>query len=412
MLLTERHIIVPTNPRWKEIDRLSNLSKNFYNRVTDIIVNFRLENKRLPNNSELYWVVKPMEEYRALPTKAAVQLLNHFLGNWYDYLKAVKSYIQNPTKFETPPKPPKNKKEWQRALLVYPLNGISKKKLKKGIIKFSKSDIEVKTKQTNIRHVRIVPKRSHYVIEVVYETQPKLEQVDFNLVSGIDLGVNNLAALTSNKSVFIPILVNGRVLKSINQYFNKMKSQALSKLGKHSNGKKKKWSKRIARLHVKRNNKIEDYLHKASRQIINLLVREGIGTLVIGYNEGWKQGSNMRKANNQNFQSIPFHRFISMLTYKAEMVGIKVIKQEESYTSKCSFLDNEELCHHDEYLGKRSKRGLFISATGIKINADINGSYNIIRKAIPDAFGEGDRGCVVHPAVLKSGFGFHHKPIL
>jgi putative transposase len=124
---------------------------------------------------------------------------------------------------------------------------------------------------------------------------------------------------------------------------------------------------------------------------------EGIGTLVIGKNDGWKQAISIGKRNNQNFVQVPHARFIQMLTYKAELVGIQVILTNESHTSKCSFLDGEPIGHQEHYAGKRIKRGLFRAADGRLINADVNGAYNIIRKAIPNAFGNGKVGAVVHP---------------
>jgi len=138
-------------------------------------------------------------------------------------------------------------------------------------------------------------------------------------------------------------------------------------------------------------------LHKASRIIINELVKQKIGTLVIGKNDGWKDSINLGRQNNQNFVAVPHARFIEMLTYKAELEGVKVKVNEESYTSKCSFLDKEPIKKQRKYKGKRAKRGLFVSAKGIKINADINASLNIIRKVAPKAFVDGVEGVVVHP---------------
>jgi putative transposase len=137
---------------------------------------------------------------------------------------------------------------------------------------------------------------------------------------------------------------------------------------------------------MKRNNKIEDYMHKSSRLLVDLLLEYNIGTLVIGKNDGWKQEINVGKVNNQNFTSIPHSKFIKMLEYKCKLAGIDVIFQEESYTSKCSLLDLEPVEHREKYLGERKIRGLFISKNGIKINADVNGSGNIMRKAIPNCF--------------------------
>ncbi len=142
---------------------------------------------------------------------------------------------------------------------------------------------------------------------------------------------------------------------------------------------------------------IDHYLHVASRRIIDVLVKRRIGTLVIGKNVGWKQEANMGKKNNQSFVFLPHTRFIEMLTYKAQLVGIAVILTNENHTSKCSFLDGESVGHHDQYAGKRVKRGLFVSATGRTINADVNGAYNMIAKVVPNAFGNGRVGVVVHP---------------
>jgi putative transposase len=139
-----------------------------------------------------------------------------------------------------------------------------------------------------------------------------------------------------------------------------------------------------------------------SRRIIDLLVQEGMGTLVIGKNPEWKQEVNMGKRNNQQFVCIPHARFIDMLTYKAELVGIRVIITEESYTSKCSFLDQEPIRKQESYAGKRVKRGLFRAADGRLINADVNGSANIIRKVAPDAFADGVEAVVVRPVRFRA----------
>jgi putative transposase len=183
-------------------------------------------------------------------------------------------------------------------------------------------------------------------------------------------------------------------MKSVNQYYNKTKAKLQSKLEND-----KRTSKRIEKLTLKRNNKINDYLHKASRYIVNQLVSKDISKLIIGYNKQWKQDINIGKRNNQNFVNIPFYKFISMLEYKCELEGVEMITHEESYTSKCSFLDNEPIKKHDSYLGKRIKRGLFRSSKGELINADLNGSYNIMRKVVPN-FTNGIEGVVVHPRLI------------
>lgn len=212
---------------------------------------------------------------------------------------------------------------------------------------------------------------------------------------GIDLGLNNLASCVSNTgSCFI---INGRPLKSINQYYNKRLAYLKSILKGN-----KQISKRIRSLTNKRNNKIKDYLHKASRVLINHVVSNGINTIMIGHNRCWKQEINIGKRNNQNFVSIPFNMFISMISYKATLEGINVKIVEESYTSKCSFLDNEKICKHEEYAGRRIKRGLFKTSSGSIINADINAAFNIIRKLAKEAF---------DVSTLPGGRGFWWNPV-
>lgn len=141
---------------------------------------------------------------------------------------------------------------------------------------------------------------------------------------------------------------------------------------------------------------MKDYLHKASKEIINTCLKEDITTLIVGHNDGWKQNVNLGKRNNQNFVSIPFEMFISMLRYKSERQGLRFVEVNESHTSKCSSFDLEPICHHDTYVGRRVRRGLFKTRDGILINADINGSYNIMRKVKGDA---------VMP--LHTGFGYN-----
>lgn len=185
----------------------------------------------------------------------------------------------------------------------------------------------------------------------------------------------------------------------MNHYYNKRLSIAKSLLDKRNKG--QKTSRRLRKLTLKRNNKIKDYLHKASKHVVNHLVSSNINTLIVGKNDGWKQDTNLGKKNNQNFVQIPFNMFISILSYKCKLRGIAFILQEESYTSKCSFLDNEEIRKHERYIGGRIHRGLFKSSGGELINADVNGSLNILRKCKPKAFADGIKGVVVHPRVIS-----------
>ncbi|HEX4715749.1 MAG TPA: transposase, partial [Ktedonobacteraceae bacterium] len=258
-------------------------------------------------------------------------------------------------------------------------------------------------KWDDIDQVRMVPRGSWYVIEVIYRKESQQSEVDPQLAAALDLGVNVLAALTSTKVGFPPLLVNGRPLKSLNQFYNKQRAQMQSELAKEN----RQTSHRLDQITMKRNRRVNASLHTASRRIIDLLVEEGIGTLIIGKNPLWKQEVEMGRKQNQQFVQIPHARFIEMLTYKAELVGITVKVQEESYTSKASFLDLDPIPTYDRALagthpfcGSRSGRW-YRSQSGKRLHSDTNGSYNILRKAVPKAFETGIEGCVVIPRQMK-----------
>lgn len=396
MQLVERHIINRNDARYPLIDAVAFASKNLYNAANYLVRQSFIHTGVWLRYETMYHQMKTHEAYRALPTKVSQQAMKLLDKNWKAYFQACQAWDEDPSKFLGHPKLPKYKdKQKGRNILVYTIQAVSKTGLKRGVIQLSGLPIEVETQHSTVDCVRIVPRNGCYVVEVVYTQEPTQPTVDPSLYAAIDIGLNNLATLTSNKRGFIPRLVNGRPAKSINQFYNKRQADLQSRLPK-----KHYTSQRMERLTNKRTRKIDHYLHTASRRVITLLVDEQVGTLVIGKNVNWKQEANIGKRTNQNFVNMPHARFINMLTYKARLVGITVILTEESYTSKCSFLDMKPVSKHEEYVGKRVRRGMFRSAGGVCYNADVNGSYNILRKVAPDAFGQGSRGCVVHPAPL------------
>ena len=322
--------------------------------------------------------------------------------NFKSFFASIKDYKVNPKKYKGRPKLPKYlDTDRGRFPVIYTNQAVSKVWLRKGYVVFTKlKNIKISTrvKEGELNQVRLVPKTGHIVIEVIYTKPDTPKKTDNGRYASIDLGVNNLATVTSNMVGNVPFVISGRKVKSINQYYNKRNAYLKSKIPE---SKRFKTTKRIRRLCRKRECKINDYFHKASRYIVNHLVSENINTLIIGNNKGWKQDTNIGKVNNQNFVSIPYYKFIHMLAYKCEMEGISVEIVTEEYTSKCSFLDMEEIGKHDQYMGKRIKRGLFQSSNGALINADVNGSYNILRKCKPNAFADGILGVVVHPHVLS-----------
>jgi putative transposase len=400
MQLVERHVIDRNDPRYVVIDATAFASKNLYNAALYVLRQVYIFEGRYLSYSEMDKRMQLHEAYKALPAKVAQQVLDQLDKAWQSFFEACEAYQQDPSTFLGCPRLPRYKHKTEgRNLLVYTEQAVSKKGLKRGLIQLSMLPISVKTKQRRVDQVRIVPKSGYYVVEVVYERAVQPAEVNPALYAGVDIGVNNLAAIASNKPGFVPILVNGRPVKSINQYYNKRRAQLQTK--RKVPGKD---TRRLERLTVKRTRRIDHYLHSASRQVIALLVKEGIGTLIIGKNDGWKQGANQGKRNNQNFVLIPHARFIEMLSYKAKLVGIRVVLTEENYTSKASFLDLDELPAYDPeeteqhmFSGKRVKRGLYRASGRRYINADVNGAYNIIRKVAPDAFAKGVEGAVVHP---------------
>src|SRR3989441_1189000 len=387
MQLVEQHVIDKNDPRYSVIDEAAFKSKNLYNAALYEIRQSFIHKGKYLNYNEMQRRMQSHEAYKALPAKVSQQILMVLDRNWKSFFEALKAYNEDPSKFLGRPKLPKYKHKTQgRNILVYTIQAISKPGLKRGLVQPSMLPIEVQTKQKDADQVRIVPRKGFYVIEVVYGKEVKQAEVNPAYYAGADIGMNNLVALTSNKPNFKAIIVNGRPVKSVNQFYNKRKAELQKQLGH------KGTTKRMERMTNKRNRRIDHYMHTASKRIIDLLVKEGIGVLCIGKNDAWKQNSEMGKRINQNFVQIPHARFIAMLAYKAELVGIRVEITEESYTSKASLLDLDPLPvrkNGDEkhtFSGKRLTRGLYRASNGRYINADINGAGNIIRKVAPDAF--------------------------
>src|SRR6266496_3045127 len=416
MQLVEQHIIDRNDPRYQVIDEAAFKSKNLYNAALYMVrQSFIFEGKYL-NYNAMDKLMKAHETYQALPAKVSQQVLMLLDKNWKSFFEALEAYQEDPSRFTGRPKLPKYKQKTEgRNILVYTMQAISggqaigggKKTLQRGIIKPSQLPIEVKTKQdpATIDQVRIIPRHGYYVVEVIYSKKAVQARVDPSFCAAIDLGITNLAAITANRVGFIPQLVNGRPIKSVNQWYNKRMKELKLCLPKED---RERVTKQMKRITNNRNRRVNHYLHAASKRIVDFLVKEGVGTIIIGKNPLWKQEAGMGKRNNQNFVAIPHARFIDMLTYKASLVGIQVEVQEESYTSKASFVDLDPIPTYKpndetEYLfsGKRIGRRnrLYRTKDGRKICADVNGSYNILRKSRPDAFSEakGVAGYVVHP---------------
>ena len=204
----------------------------------------------------------------------------------------------------------------------------------------------------------------------------KLPPADSKRVLGVDIGVNNLITAASNfKST--PIIIDGKGLKSMNQYYNKKLATLKSKAATNNN---LRTTNRIQRLHAKRNFKIDNYLHRASKLLIDYAIKNDVDTIIVGHNKDWKQQSHLGKVNNQNFIMIPFNNLIEMIRYKGIDKNIRVMTVDESYTSGTSYLDDETPTKDYYNKTRRIKRGLFRSNSNILINADVNSAYQIIKK--------------------------------
>ncbi|MBA3532371.1 MAG: IS200/IS605 family element transposase accessory protein TnpB [Ardenticatenales bacterium] len=391
--LVEQHLIRRTDARFALIDAAAFASKNLYNAATYLVRQAFIHQGRWLRWAPLYHLLKTHDAYQALPRKVSNLVLKQVDLAWKAYFAALEAWRQDPSQFLARPCLPGYKDKTQgRNLLQYDRQALSRVGLRQGLVQPSQLGITLETRQTQVQQVRIVPRKGYYMVEVVYEHDVQPAAVTPTLVASIDIGLSNLATLTSNKRGFQPLVVNGRPLKAMNQYYNQEKARLQAELPTGQ-----RTSHRIRDLTANRNRKVRHYLHGASRLVIDHLVAEGIGTLVLGRNKQWKQAIALGRQTNQAFVAVPFAEFIQMLTYKAQLVGITVLLQEESYTSKCSFLDQEPIHKHDRYLGKRIQRGLFRAADGRLINADVNGSYNILKKAVPNAFADGIEGVAVHP---------------
>jgi putative transposase len=405
MQLVEQHVIAKRDPRFVLIDEASFAAKNLYNAALYLVRQSFIWEHHYLDYQAVYHQMKHHEAYKALPAKVAQQVLRLLDKNWQSYFAASEAYQEDPSKFVGRPKMPKYKPKTNgRQVLIYTTQAFAKAALRRGEVCPSKLPITIQTKQIHIAQVRIVPQVGFYVVEVVYQQPEATPSCDPTLYAAVDLGVDVLAALTANKKGFVPRLVNGRPIKSTNQFYNKRRAELQAALGHEGS------TRRMERLTVRRFRLIQHSLHTASRFIIDVLLQEGIGTLIVGKNLLWKQEVNMGKVTNQHFVQIPHARFIEMLTYKAQLAGLAVIVQEESYTSKASFLDLDPLPVYDpasqekhEFSGKRVKRGLYQASDGRTLHADVNGSYNTLRKALPTAFGKGIEGTVVCPVQVTFG---------
>ncbi len=399
------------------------------------------------------------DNYHKLPPAISQQIIKYHSGAWTSFKEAKKGYYDenNPKKdnYTGKPKEPKYKKKDGEFILVFTnqqckvRNGyltfprrykgfkikvrFDDSYTQEGFDLFGNGNYDLYDKKGNLKRniklqeVRVIPAGTGYWIEIVYDKEiirysnyNSKYELNENIIMSIDLGVENLGTITDNIGSQ-PIIVKGSEIKCENQWYNKNRAELSSVYDRNMigkayllkvNKKTKKLEKSLDKygrikyiiqkngpkldiITDNRNKKVMDELHKFSRGIINRALKIKAKTIAIGKNPGWKIKVKMGKKNNQNFVNIPFAKLIDLVRYKAEEVGIVLLDPIEDHTSKCSFLDSEDICHHDEYIGRRTSRGMFRSSKGLlikrgnktilinEINADVQGSYNILRKVDP-----------------------------
>ena len=366
------------------------LSNNLYNQANYMIKEHYKSTGKYLSYPEVELKCKIQEDcfnnYRKIhKAQCAQQILKILDQNWKSFFKSVKDYKKNPTKYKGCPKPPRYKEKGAYNSLIYPNQSCQ---IRNGKIYLWKGCKPIKTPQkeykfTQFQQVRFIPKKKYIKVEIVYNKECVNSDLDSSKSMGIDLGLDNLVTCVSEDKTFI---VSGKILKSVNQFYNKTKAKLKSQ--KEDKGKRRKLlnTDKLQKLEEKRLDFINDFLHKTSRGIVNFCLSNKISKIVIGHNKQWKDSIAIGKQNNQNFVAIPHSQLISYLKYKCELVGIMLVECEESYTSKCDALAFEEVQKQEVYLGKRVKRGLFQSSVGKLINADVNGALNILRQVINDSF--------------------------
>lgn len=422
----------------QQLDRISHLANNLYNEALYLLRQQWFKHHQFQKMSWLNRIFKNRYEqrcnmlYNEFPYRqSAQQTLSEVTSVWYAWSQALKAYRKNPHKFTSRPRVPgylkkggrhifyvtnQNAKIKDGCLLIQPRNGQLRFKLK----------LRNNIKQLQRVAFKPLSKRRFKVI-VQYKTNKVINyKPDNGRYMGIDPGIDNAFACVINDPKVQPLIINGRGIKSINQFYNKR----LAKLNHYHAVNNQCYAMKPTKQGLKpiyyysksqqslvdwRNSKVYGFCHYASKRIVDYALSNDVNTIVIGKNKGWKRSTDMGKKNNQNFVGLPHAKMIDMITYKANLAGITVIRTNESYTSQTSFLDHEKPCKQNGNYQRKAKglapanrrihRGLFKSNHGILLNADVNGAFQIMRKVFPEvSFAEGIVGVVLRPVKVSPIF--------
>jgi len=376
---------------------LCSASKDLYNQsLWEIRDHYKKTGKHLSYGEvdKLIKTIRNLEgeiNYRKLKAGVSQQILRKLDESYKSFFRAVKDYKKNKHKYNSAPRPPKYIKEKYHNLIFDNQRFIIKEDKPLVAVLDKPKDLEIlipkQLMDKVIVQIEIIPKYNYFEAAFIYKDFSDYKQISKNdNVIGIDLGLNNLATIASNGCIK-PFIISGKPLKSVNQFYNKNLAKFKSRLDKEGEN---KWSNRLQRLTDIRNNKINDYLHKASKIIVDECVKNKVSLVVVGNVTKSNNKINLGKKTNQNFVNLPLGQFVDKLKYKLEVHNITVKVVDESYTSKASFIDNDFL--PDKYgsdvkysfSGRRIKRGLYRTRDNVLINADLNGAFNIIRKVAPN----------------------------
>ena len=377
---------------YKNLQSLAHYAKNLANEAIYNIRQHYFGEQKYLSYEKNYFLLKNSDNYKALNSNMAQQILKEVDGTFKSFFGLLKLAKQGKYAFRDCKLPHYLPKDGYTTLII----GFVRIKENKLIIPYSQSykkkhtpitiNIPPKLVGRNVKEIRIIPKdrARFFEIQYIYETELRENTLDKSKALAIDLGINNLATcVTTEGKTFI---IDGRKLKSINQWYNKYNARLQSIKDKQKFGYGK--TERQKKILRKRNNKVNDYISKAAKKIINYCLKQQIGNLVCGYNAAFQKNSRLGKENNQNFVNIPYGSFKAKLEYLCRLNGIIFTEQEESYTSKASFWDKDNIPVYNAdnpkkytFRGKRIFRGLYKTATGKTLNADINGALNILRKS-------------------------------
>ena len=399
----EKHIIKKSHPIYSMFCEYTHLAKNLYNHANFLVRNEFVTTGKWLRYQDLNKILRQDVDYpdyaNMMAAQSAQQTLRLLDNNWKSFFNSIKDWSKNKGKYTGKPKLPKYKPKDGKMVFILTNQQV---RLKGNLLHFPKSfqgfTVKPRCVQLDnfkkINQVRIVPNNQVFCVEIVYSisVNDALLQDNGRYMS-IDLGLDNLATVVTNTGLN-PVIVNGKGLKSNNQYYNKKKSH-YQKVAKQMNN--KYYTNQLYRLTRKRNSKIDGSLHKVSKFIVTSAISNDIHTIVIGNNKDWKRDVSLGKRVNQSFVTIPHQKLIEKIVYKARNVGINVVLTEESYTSGTSFLDNEAPKKEFYDRRRRMHRGLFVSNQGISINADVNGAYQIMKKVFPNVFADGIEDVVLHP---------------